>query len=242
MCAKAPVNIIFFIPDFSAQSLAIKTLGRLVDTSQHSSQDQIQTYLHKYIAKVLDSQRIYFPKFHDIITNLDISKFSYDYINYQAIILESIRPKLLSILENLSNFKIEYYNILFHDYIHYLLILYKLGVTHVLYNFSLLYTFSPVTSYLVNFHLPYSLKNILESKQTMVKQQLVIIDILFQTLQDKLLKLIILRLLESYILIWVFSRTDRSDQTVIDSVANPDHIQSREEEQGSYLLCLISKN
>ncbi|KAL2812136.1 hypothetical protein BDW59DRAFT_44395 [Aspergillus cavernicola] len=292
---------------------------------------------HRIDASCNSSQRIYFPKFHGVITDLDVSKFSYGYVNHRAVVLEPIRPKLVSrrilaackessrefrnrlgVLGNLSDFEMEYYNTLFHDRIRRLLTLHELGVTHgdvrddhfrlpgdfhdtVLYDFSLSYTFSPVTPYLVNFRLPRPLKDISESEQTMVEQQVferaekldfrdylvrstrapqsVIMDALFQTLQDEPLELIILRvksrpdafsmpsvnsvfpflegirpnddytwhirrcrLLESYVSIWVFSRTDRSDQTVMDSVADPDHIQSREEEQGSYLLCLMPKN
>lgn len=94
------------------------------------------------------SERIYYPEFHGVITDLGISRFTYGFINPRAIVLESIRPKLASrrILAahrednceiqdqfnhlGLSDFELEYYHSLFHDRIRRLLVLHKLGITH----------------------------------------------------------------------------------------------------------------
>ncbi|KNG90420.1 hypothetical protein ANOM_001014 [Aspergillus nomiae NRRL 13137] len=197
------------------------------------------------------SQRIYFPEFHGVMTDLDISKFTCGYVNRRAVILELIRPRLasrrilaacternlefknrLSALGFLSVFELEYYISLFHDRIRRLLALHRLGITHgdvrddhfrlsgdfhdtVLYDFSVSYTFSPVTPYLINFRRPRSLKDISESEQAMVREDIIeraekldfreylvkstgstesaIVDALFQPLEDEILELIILR-------------------------------------------------
>ncbi|KAJ9192899.1 hypothetical protein DTO164E3_8132 [Paecilomyces variotii] len=95
------------------------------------------------------SERIYYPEFHGVITDLGISRFTYGFINPRAIVLESIRPKLasrrilaahrednceirdqLNHLRLLSDFELEYYHSLFHDRIRRLLVLHKLGITH----------------------------------------------------------------------------------------------------------------
>ncbi|PYH97904.1 hypothetical protein BO71DRAFT_416677 [Aspergillus ellipticus CBS 707.79] len=219
--------------------------------------DELDSYInearayHRIEKSCTSSERIYFPEFHSIITDLGISKFTSGYTNPRAIVLEPIRPKLasrrilsahgdhtcklqnqLNILGSLSVFEMEYYHSLFYDRIRRLLALHRLGITHgdvrddhfrlpedfyntVLYNFSHSYTFSPVTPYLVNFRPPYSLKDISDSEQAMVKQQMysraekldyraylikstgvaqpAIMDILFQPLKDEALELIILR-------------------------------------------------
>ncbi|PKY03392.1 hypothetical protein P168DRAFT_305673 [Aspergillus campestris IBT 28561] len=95
------------------------------------------------------SERIYYPEFHGVITDLGRSRFTYGFINPRAIVLEPIRPKLasrrilaahsddtcgiwnrLNILGLLSGFELEYYHSLFHDRIRRLLVLHRLGITH----------------------------------------------------------------------------------------------------------------
>ncbi|KAE8145679.1 hypothetical protein BDV25DRAFT_65786 [Aspergillus avenaceus] len=95
------------------------------------------------------SERIYYPEFHGVITDLGISRFTYGYINPRAIVLEPIRPKLtsrrilaahqednceiqhqLSTLGFLSELEMEYYHSLFHDRNRRILALHKLGITH----------------------------------------------------------------------------------------------------------------
>ncbi|OOF93557.1 hypothetical protein ASPCADRAFT_209500 [Aspergillus carbonarius ITEM 5010] len=91
-------------------------------------------------------ERIYFPEFHGVITDL---KFISGFINPRAVVLEPIRPKLasrrivaaskesscefqkqLNVLGSLSGFEMEYYYSLFHDRIRRLLALHRLGITH----------------------------------------------------------------------------------------------------------------
>ncbi|GKZ29296.1 hypothetical protein AbraIFM66950_004268 [Aspergillus brasiliensis] len=101
-------------------------------------------------ASCTSSQRIYFPEFHGVITEIDKWLCSY-YINHRAIALECIRPKLssrrilaacrennhgdefknkLSGLGTLSDFEVDYYISLFTDRIRRLLTLHGLGITH----------------------------------------------------------------------------------------------------------------
>ncbi|PLB49082.1 hypothetical protein P170DRAFT_426061 [Aspergillus steynii IBT 23096] len=87
-----------------------------------------------------NSKRVYFPEFHGVITDFGISKFT------------------LNTLGFLSVFEVEYYHNLFHDRIRRLLVLHRLGITHV-------------TPYLINFRPPRALKDISDSEQDMVKQQ-----------------------------------------------------------------------
>lgn len=95
------------------------------------------------------SERVYFPEFHGVITDLGISKYIHGYVDPRAVVLEAIRPKLasrrilaacredscefqqqLNILRSLSGFEVEYYHVLFHDRIRHLSVLHRLGVTH----------------------------------------------------------------------------------------------------------------
>ncbi|PYI01819.1 hypothetical protein BO78DRAFT_378263 [Aspergillus sclerotiicarbonarius CBS 121057] len=104
---------------------------------------------HRIEMSCTSSERIYFPEFHGVITDLGISRFTSGYINPRAVVLESIRPKLasrrilsacrenscefqsqLNILGFLSVFETEYYHSLFHDRIRRLLALHRLGITH----------------------------------------------------------------------------------------------------------------
>lgn len=118
------------------------------------AQDELDPYTNEARAyhciemSCTSSERIYYPEFHGVITDLGISRSTYGFINPRAIVLESIRPKLASrrILaahreENceiqnqlnhlaLSDFELEYYHSLFHDRIRRLLVLHKLGITH----------------------------------------------------------------------------------------------------------------
>ncbi|PWY83661.1 hypothetical protein BO94DRAFT_519127 [Aspergillus sclerotioniger CBS 115572] len=126
-----------------------------------------------------DHERIYFPSHYGVITNLDKSRFSSGYRQERAIILEAIKPNVRSrriLAESpethstsfthtlaklpLSPFEYSYYLSLFHDRLHRLNALHKLGIIHgdiqdwhfrlpddfhdtVLYDFSEAYTFTP---------------------------------------------------------------------------------------------------
>ncbi|KAA8649498.1 uncharacterized protein ATNIH1004_002169 [Aspergillus tanneri] len=100
------------------------------------------------------SQRIYFPRFHGVITDLDDSKFFSGYFNRRAVVLEFIKPelssrrilatrepdaterhwnfmlRLQSIVPSLSTFEVEYYCSLFIDRIRRLSALHNLAITH----------------------------------------------------------------------------------------------------------------
>lgn len=105
-------------------------------------------------------ERIYFPQFHGVVTNMPQSRFSSGYHNKRAVILEAIRPKLCSrrilsddvthlpqtfsgILEtlserfhtspevvSLSSFEKEWYHSLLKDRLRRLDALHRIGVTH----------------------------------------------------------------------------------------------------------------
>ncbi|GKZ73482.1 hypothetical protein AnigIFM50267_010412 [Aspergillus niger] len=105
---------------------------------------------HRIDASCTSSQRIYFPEFYGVITDLE-KYLSSPYAKHRAIALECIRPKLssrrilaagkehshgdkfkekLSGLGSLSDFEVDYYDSLFTDRIRRLLTLHRLGITH----------------------------------------------------------------------------------------------------------------
>ncbi|RAK96295.1 uncharacterized protein BO80DRAFT_497068 [Aspergillus ibericus CBS 121593] len=118
------------------------------------AQDELDPYTNEARAyhciemSCTSSERIYYPEFHGVITDIGISRLTYGFINPRAIVLESIRPKLASRrilaahgednseIQNqlkqlgLSDLELEYYHSLFHDRIRRLLVLHKLGITH----------------------------------------------------------------------------------------------------------------
>ncbi|GAQ44987.1 uncharacterized protein AtWU_01741 [Aspergillus tubingensis] len=203
-------------------------------------------------ASCTSSQRIYFPGFHGVITDLE-KCLSSPYAKHRAIALECIRPKLSSRrilaacnehshgnefkdrlrgLGSLSDFEVDYYDSLFTDRVRRLLTLHRLGIAHgdikdehfrlpmdffdtVLYDFSHSYTFSPVKPYSINRGQPRPLKNISRGEQTEVESlvferaekldlreylvktteatESVIMDALFQPLQEETLELLILK-------------------------------------------------
>ncbi|KAE8408171.1 hypothetical protein BDV37DRAFT_279120 [Aspergillus pseudonomiae] len=191
-------------------------LGRSVGTGRRPSQDQIQVlwllvqrdgmYMRKYVAKV-------FP----------------DYTEENAYSqLRRVPPRIPKKLQEVKDELDPYTN----EARAKACITTKLDITHgdvrddhfrlpgdfhdtVLYDFSVSYTFSPVTPYLINFRRPRSLKDISESEQAMVREDIIeraekldireylvkstkstesaIMDALFQPLEDEILELIILR-------------------------------------------------
>ncbi|KAJ0417515.1 hypothetical protein BJY00DRAFT_325499 [Aspergillus carlsbadensis] len=95
------------------------------------------------------SQKIYFPKFYGVVTDLDQSQFSHGYFNRRAVVLEAIRPKLasrrliaatqekrtafrsrLNNLGTLTEFEKEYYTSFLIDRTKRLSALHNLGITH----------------------------------------------------------------------------------------------------------------
>ncbi|KAE8336622.1 hypothetical protein BDV24DRAFT_109529 [Aspergillus arachidicola] len=92
-------------------------------------------------------ERVYFPKFHGVVTEMPRSRFSSGYAKKRAIVLEAIRPKLCSrrilaedapsFLEDfsginpaLSTFEREWYSSLLNDRLRRLEALHRIGVTH----------------------------------------------------------------------------------------------------------------
>ncbi|KAJ9233445.1 hypothetical protein DTO169E5_7035 [Paecilomyces variotii] len=142
--------------------------------------------------------------------------------------------RVRDIKPSLSAFESDYYSSLFTDRVHRLDALHDLAIIHgdirddhfrlpgdfydtVLYDFSISYTFSPIPPYLVNLRRPRSLKDISETEQLFLAEQVyeraqkrdlrdhliqstrvaaeVIEDALFQPLQDEELELVILKVM-----------------------------------------------
>ncbi|RAL15294.1 uncharacterized protein BO97DRAFT_463302 [Aspergillus homomorphus CBS 101889] len=94
-------------------------------------------------------ERLYFPRFYGVVTNMERSRFSSGYAHPRAVVLEAVKPHLgsrrvlgevdsslpesfLKTIRNLqlSQFEHEWYSSLLRDRLRRLNALHKLGVTH----------------------------------------------------------------------------------------------------------------
>ncbi|OJJ43962.1 hypothetical protein ASPZODRAFT_153945 [Penicilliopsis zonata CBS 506.65] len=135
-------------------------------------------------------ERIYFPRFHGTLTNMDRSRFSAGYAHPRALVLEAIKPDLRSRQHSrnlpLSPLELEWYCSLLCDRLRRLAALHRIGVTHgdlrdhhfrlpgdnydtVLFDFSEAYTFTPHWPYRVNSGIPRPLKKISEGERRQVE-------------------------------------------------------------------------
>ncbi|KAE8352651.1 hypothetical protein BDV28DRAFT_157718 [Aspergillus coremiiformis] len=150
-------------------------LGGLVDRSRIAKENNIQVFfrearVYHHIDRFCPTQeRIYFPRFYGVVTNMGRSRFLSGYANRRAAVLEAIKPHF--------PFEYKWYCSLLKDRLRCLNALHQIGVTHgdvkdhhfrlpddiydtVLYNFSELYTFSNKWPFRINSNRPQPLKGL----------------------------------------------------------------------------------